>query len=134
MIRTGKRFQWSEAHDVYFQALKKAFTQTAPLAYPRFHVDFILHCDASNVATGHTLSQYDGPSLRLLDCHSRKLKPAEQRYPTHEQELLSLVQALDHWRHWLLNARVLVFSDSISLKHLKAQPHISLNNYVGVRK
>ncbi|KAJ9522386.1 hypothetical protein QJQ45_008324 [Haematococcus lacustris] len=43
-----------------------------------------------------------GSAERVVAYHSRKLLPAERNYPTHEQELLSLVEALKVWRHYLL--------------------------------
>ena len=44
------------------------------------------------------LTQGEGEQERVVAYHSRKLIPAEQNYPTHEKELLSLVEALKVWR------------------------------------
>ena len=52
-----------------------------------------------------------------MTCRSRKLNPAELNYPVHEKEMLSLIDALGHWRHYLLGAKVLVLTDNSALRH-----------------
>lgn len=37
--------------------------------------------------------------------HSRKLIPAEQRYDTHGQELLAIMECFCEWRHYLEGSR-----------------------------
>src|SRR5690606_29992925 len=52
---------------------------------------------------------------------SRKLKPAETCYPTHDKELLAIVDALKQWRHYLHGAKFRVETDHHSLIWLKDQ-------------
>ena len=49
---------------------------------------------------------------------SHKLSEAEQRYSVTEQELLALVRAAKHWRHWLYGATVHIWTDHHALAHI----------------
>ena len=51
------------------------------------------------------LMQDDGQGPRPIEYYSRKMSPAETRYPTREQELLAIKEAFKHWQHYLLAAR-----------------------------
>ena len=120
-------FVWDVEAEADMQALKAAFLSVGCLTHPDYNLPFVLHTDASDVATGATLSQrslVDG-SLRLLECCSHSLTSAETRYTVHDRELLALVRALRAWRHHLLGADVDVFTDSICVTHLKTQPSLS---------
>ena len=43
-------------------------------------------------------------------CTSRKLNPAERKYPTHEREMLALVHAIKTWMHYLMGSNVLAYT------------------------
>ena len=73
----------------------------------------MLHTDASNIAIGATLLHVDDDGhLRLITCRSKKLNQAERNYPVHEQEAYARLDALKHWRHYLLGAEVRVHTDN----------------------
>ena len=99
---------------------------TVELAFPDFTKPFYLHTDASDRAVGATLSQYDNASnLRLLSCMSHKMNPAEAGYSAHERELLALICALGHWRHYLLGHHTHVLTDNAPLRWLQTQTNLS---------
>ncbi|KAJ9521390.1 hypothetical protein QJQ45_001231 [Haematococcus lacustris] len=85
---------------------------------------YTLRCDASSIGIGAVLSQGTGSAERVVAYHSRKLLPAERNYPTHEQELLSLVEALKVWRHYLLGASFNLLTDNWATKHIQTQPRL----------
>ena len=60
--------------------------------------DFIVCTDASLEGVGVVLLQ-DG---HVITYESIKLKDHEFNYPTHDFELVTVVRALIHWRHFLL--------------------------------
>ena len=47
----------------------------------------------------------NGKCGKPIAFHSRKLTPAEQNYDIHDKELLAIVDAFKHWRHYLQGAR-----------------------------
>ena len=60
------------------------------LALPDIQQDFVVYCDASRQGHGCVL-MLDG---RVIAYASYQLKDHEQRYPTHDLELVAIVHAL----------------------------------------
>jgi len=69
------------------------------------------------------MQEIDG-AKRVIAYHSRKLNPAEQRYPAHEQELLSFVEATRVWRHYLFGRFFTVKTDNWANTHIQTQPRL----------
>ena len=57
---------------------------------------------------------------------SRKLKPYEQNYPTHDLELVVLIFALKIWRHFLFGETCEIFTYHKSLKYLFSQKELNM--------
>ena len=55
--------------------------------------EYALYCDASKIGLGDVLMQ-DG---KLVAYTSKQMKPHEQNYPTHDQEVSAVVFALKIW-------------------------------------
>ncbi|KAJ9515361.1 hypothetical protein QJQ45_006622 [Haematococcus lacustris] len=115
---------WGPAQQSAFEALKTALTSAPVLIAPDPAQSYTLRCDASGIGIGAVLSQGKGPAERVVAYHSRKLLPAERNYPTHEQELLSMVEALKVWRHYLLGVHFTLLTDNWANKHLQSQPNL----------
>ncbi|KAJ9534125.1 hypothetical protein QJQ45_002118 [Haematococcus lacustris] len=115
---------WGPVQQSAFEALKKALTTAPVLIAPDPSQPYTLRCDASGIGIGAVLTQGKGPAERVVAYHSRKLLPAERNYPTHEQELLSVVEALKVWRHYLLGVQFTLLTDNWANKHLQSQPHL----------
>ena len=62
----------------------------------------------------------------MVAYHSRKLKPHEKNYPTHDMELGNIVFALKIWRHYLCGEKCFIYTDHKSLKHLPSQRELNL--------
>ena len=69
--------------------------QTGPTAR------FVISTDSSRFAISAVLLKDQGRGLQHLEYYARSMIVAEQKYPTHEQELLAVVEALRHWRCYL---------------------------------
>ncbi len=52
---------------------------------------------------------------------SKVMMKEQQRYPTHEQELLALMIALEEWRHYVLPLAFTVRTDHNRLRYLLTQ-------------
>ena len=128
LTRETVKFEWSEKEQVAFDDLKKRLTSAAVLAHPDPSRQYVVSTDASGFAISGVLmqDQADG-ARRPVAYFSRKLNPAEKRYPTHEKELLAIVKAVEHWRCYLEGSphAVRLESDHRSLQHLNTQPHLS---------
>ena len=49
---------------------------------------------------------------------SRKFKPHEFNYPTHDLKLAGIVFTLEIWRHFFYGQKCYIFTDHKSLKYL----------------
>jgi len=100
LTRKQTRFEWTEE-------AQKAF------------VPAILDTDASDVAYGAVLSQ----TIEGVECpiafFSRVMSPAQRGYCTTRRELLAVIAALQHFRHYLLGTKVILRTDHHSLKWLQ---------------
>jgi hypothetical protein len=106
-----------------FKILKQKFAEGPVLA----HFDPATPCrvetDASGFAISGILSQ-PRPGLggkeqwHPVAYYSRKMSPAERNYDTHDGELLAVVEAFKHWRHYLEGAAfdVLLLTDHHNLE------------------
>ena len=119
-------FNWSDAHNQAFLELRSAIANAVQLIHPRFDRPFRIAADASDLAVGCMLSQIDDNGV---DCPiafaSRKLLPAETRYPTTEKEALALVYATQQFRHYILGSEITLLSDHKPLLGLRTSPRLN---------
>jgi hypothetical protein len=121
-------FHWGPTQESAFQQLKNALRTAPVLVLPDPTRPFVVHTDASDYATGAVLQQDQGHGLQPVAFLSKKMLPAETRYPVHEKELLAIVHALTHWRHLLHGnhtTRFIVRTDHNSLQYFNTQPMLS---------
>ncbi|GKC08185.1 putative reverse transcriptase domain-containing protein [Tanacetum coccineum] len=95
----GKSFVWTKEAELAFQVVKEKLTTAPILILPDFSKVFELHNDASKVAIGGVLSIVGG------DC---------------------LVQAVEHWRHYLFHKEFVLFTDHDSLRHIRTQDKVDV--------
>ena len=120
LLQKKRLWDWTQAAQMAFDALKLKLLKHPILTVPDPTKPYILHTYASEVGLGATLSQHDAESLlRLVACRSRKLNDAEKKYPVHEKEMLALADTLKAWRHYLLGAEVMVYTDNSALRYLQ---------------
>ena len=84
----------------------------------------IVTIDASDFAMSAVLQVWDDGE-HFVAYESRKMNAAEMNYPTHERELLAVINALRVWRHYLLGKPFKIFANHHSLKYLMTQPNLS---------
>ena len=76
--------------------------------------------NASDYATGAILKQNDALGhSHLVAYYSKSLQPAERNYEIHDKELLAIIRALKHFRHYLQGNpyKTLIYSDHANLKY-----------------
>src|SRR5258708_20051838 len=82
------------------------------LIQPDFERRFYLQTDASTYRIGAVLSQEQGkgdtpsdkkgkPKLHPVAYYSATFTPTERNYDIYKRELLAVMKALAHWRHYL---------------------------------
>jgi hypothetical protein len=90
-------FSWDDAATTAFTALKTAVTSAPVLTMPDFAKLFTVECDASTFGFGAVLVQEGHP----VAFFSRPVAPRHRSLAAYERELISLVQAVRHWRPYL---------------------------------
>jgi transposase InsO family protein len=120
-----KGWPWEEAQEAAFAALKAAIASAPIIHMPDLSQPFVVTTDASNFAVGAVLTQGTGAEERVIAFESKKLSPAETRYPVHDREMLAVIYALKKWRHYLLGAHTTVVTDHKSLEFFTTQPHLN---------
>lgn len=108
LLRGGKQgkhfgeFKWDASAEQAFTTLRSAFTQAPLLQHYDPSLPIRVETDASGFALAAILSQQDSRGhWHPVAFWSRQMSDAETRYQTHDQELLAIVEALRHWRHYL---------------------------------
>ena len=127
MLETIKKasqpFRWTEAAEKSFQLLKRKITERPILRLPDFQKLFQVRCDASGTAIGAVLSQEDRP----VAFFSEKLNESRQKYSSYDKEFYAVVQALRHWRHYLLGNEFVLFSDNSALQYVMQQHNLIIS-------
>ena len=90
-----------------FDALKAALVNATSLAFPCPHQVCILDTDASDIAIGAVLSQTVEGTERPIAFFSRILNETQRNYCTTRRELLAVIAALQHFRHYLLGTQII---------------------------
>ena len=125
LTKKSARFHWDKHHEAAFAQLKQAVQAAPVLLVADPARPFVIHTDASQFAIGAVLQQDHGNGLQPVAYLSQKMQDAETRYPVHEQEMLAVVRACLHWRHYLHGSRFRVLTDHCSLQYLHTQPSLS---------
>ena len=105
LLKKDVVFEWKEAQQHAFDTLKEKFTTAPVLAYPDNDCQFCLECDASNYATGAVLSILKEDKWHPVAYHSHSMSPKERNYLIADKEMLSIIRALEIWRHYLEGAK-----------------------------
>lgn len=125
LTKKGISFQWSEKCEVNFQKLKELLISAPILALPKEGVPFVAYCDASGVGLGRVLMQRG----RVVAYASHQLKVHENKYPTHDLELVVVVFVLILLRHYLDSVHCETFTNHRSLKYLFTQSNLNMRQH-----
>lgn len=103
-----------------FKEIKDLLTNAPILLLPNFSKPFEVDCDASHIGIGALLSQ----ERRPVAFFSEKLNEAKQKYSTYELEFYVVIQALRHWRHYLIQREFILYTDHDSLRYINSQKRL----------
>ena len=93
-----------------FHALKRLVSEAPLLKIASSNKPFEVITDASNIAIGAVLQQDSRPVAYF----SKKLDAAQRNYSVYDKELLAVILALKHWKHFLYGRRARIHSQDRS--------------------
>jgi hypothetical protein len=111
LLNTSSTFIWTKEESTHFAQLKDALCSSPVLHLPYLSLPFEIEFDASQYAIGVVLKQGGHP----IAYHSETLSESKKNYSTYDKEFYSLVQALKHWRHYLLGKKPFCISTTTLL-------------------
>jgi transposase InsO family protein len=120
LTRKDSEWKWEDIHQKAFEDLKHRITSAPILVQPDVSKPFKLETDASDFATGAVLSQLcEDEKWRPVGFLSKSLSEAERNYQVYDKELLSVIRALEEWRHLLEGAahQVEIYNDHRNLTY-----------------
>jgi len=85
---------------------------------PDWALSFELMCDASDYPIEAVLGQRISKVFHTFYYANRTLTDAQVNYATIEKELLAVVFAFDKFRPYLIDSKVIVFTDHSAIKYL----------------
>ncbi|GAU45146.1 hypothetical protein TSUD_253790 [Trifolium subterraneum] len=110
-------FLWGKEAAEAFEKLKLIMTTAPVLVLPNFDLPFEVECDAAGRGIGAVLMQNKQP----IAFFSKALSEGNLAKSVYEKELMALVLSIQHWRHYLLGNKFVVYTDHKSLKHFLQQ-------------
>ena len=122
-MKQGK-FVWTKVTAKAFNEVKQKMTKAPIMRLPDFTKPFEVECDVSGIGIRGVLSQERHP----IAYFSEKLNDAKQKYSTYDKEFYAIIQALWHWRHYLLSQEFVIYSDHEALRYLHSQKKMNFRH------
>ena len=116
LLRKNVKWQWSDACQSSFEALRDSLSKPPILRHPNFHLPFEIHTDASKLSIAGVLMQRYNDTPFPIAYFSRKLRPEETRYSVTELEALAIVASIKHYHYYVYNTEFVVVTDHMPLK------------------
>ncbi|KAM0997343.1 hypothetical protein ACFX2C_007239 [Malus domestica] len=118
LLQKEVAFEFNKECGTAFKTFKDMLTSAPIIMPPDWSLPFELMCDASDYAIGAVLGQRRNKQPHVIHYVSWTLNDAQLNYSTIEKELLAVVFALDKFHSYLLDTKVIVYSDHAVLKYL----------------
>ncbi|CAB3248119.1 unnamed protein product [Arctia plantaginis] len=111
-------WEWSDAQETAFLALKKSLINRPILAIFNQNAELELHTDASKVGVGSMLLQrvQGSNDLKPVAYYSRQTSPEEKIFHSYELETLAVICSLKKFRVYLLGKTFKIVTDCSALR------------------
>ncbi|MCO5586475.1 hypothetical protein L7F22_040415 [Adiantum nelumboides] len=115
------KYVWTPKENTAFMQLKAKLMTQPLLVLPDLKKPFEVHCDACGDSIGAVLSQEGHP----IAYESRRLNSQERVLGVYEKELISVIHALQSWKHYLLGTAFVIYTDHQSIRYFMTQTKLS---------
>src|SRR3954447_16006729 len=127
LLRKDISFCWKDEQQEAFDTLKEKLVTAPILKRPDLKQPFILYTDASAFGLGAILSQKQEGKEVVIAYASHGTNPAQRNYGATQLELLAVVWALKHFRHYLIGRKFTLVTDHQALRWL-----VNIDNPSGI--
>jgi hypothetical protein len=111
-------FDFDEKCLAAFRILKSSLVSAPNIQPPDWSQPFEIMCDASDYVVGAVLGQRKEGRVHAIYYASKTLNEAQLNYATMEKELLAVVFAFENFRSYIVNSKVIVYTDHVAIKYL----------------
>jgi hypothetical protein len=128
LLQKDVEYEFDEECLHAFQTLKQSLISAPIMQLPDWNLPFEIMWDASDYAIRAVLGQRKEGKVHTIYYASKTLNEAQVNYATTEKELLGVVFAFEKCRSYIVNLKVMVYTDHDVIKYLlykkDAKPHL----------
>jgi hypothetical protein len=121
LLQKDVAFDFDEKCLAAFQTLKNALVSAPIILPPDWSQPFEIMCDASDYAVGVVLGQRKEGRVHAVYYVSKTLSEAQLNNATTEKELLAVVFVFEKFTSYIMNSKVIVYTDHATIKYLLAK-------------
>jgi hypothetical protein len=121
LLQKDVAFDFDEKCLAAFRTLKSALVSAPIIQPPDWSQPFEIMCDASDYTVGAVLGQRKKGRVHTVYYASKTLNEAQLNYATTEKEFLAVVFAFKKFRSYIVNSKVIVYTDHAAIKYLLAK-------------
>jgi hypothetical protein len=121
LLQKDVAFDFDEKCLAAFRTLKSALVSAPIIQPPDLSQPFEIMCDASDYAVGAVLGQRKEGLVQAVYYASKTLNEVQLNYANMEKELLVVVFAFEKLRSYIVNSKVIVYTDHMAIKYLLAK-------------
>jgi hypothetical protein len=121
LLQKDVAFDFDEKCLEAFRTLKSALVSAPIIQPPDWSQPFKIMCDASDYAVGAILGQRKEDRVHVVYYTNKTFNEAQLNYATMDKELLAVVFAFEKFRSYIMNSKVIVYTDHAAIKYLLAK-------------
>ena len=121
LLMKGALFDFFNDYLQAFEILKAKLITIPIIAAPDWSLPFEIMCDSSDFALRAVLGQQRNKIFQVVYYASRTVNDAQQNYTITEKELPAAIFYFDKFWSYLIESKVIVFTDHSTLKYLLAK-------------
>jgi hypothetical protein len=129
LTKNYAKWHWGMAEQSAFDRLKRNVTSAVVLISPDPTKPFHIEANSSDFATGAVLSQISPANEKWhpVAFFSKSLSPVERNYEIHNKEMLTIIQSLQEWQHFVEGAehQVEIWTDHKNLKYFMSAKQLN---------
>ena len=121
LLTQNSKYNFDESCYLAFEKLKSLLSNAPIMQSPNYSLPFEIMCDASDYSIGAVLGQRKERTPYVIYYASKTLDETQKHYTTTEKEMLAIVFALDKFRPYILESKIIIFTDHAALKFLMSK-------------